>query len=235
MSQYVSVLRTWSIKQPMAAALFLVFLVLMSFFFPCQAQRNERESIRQKLALGSFYDDEPVIYTSCSKNGPSSRWVWDVVWVRCRFDLRSFWRPMTVFHLWGAKFRSAWRTTFFFLLFCFDWITSEVKHCKSETWLLDRLCYVQFHVYDKESSNGYMKWHYEKLKFRSRQIWSNWMRFEIKPNICLNCRLSLLIFFFFFFYKKGTKHFLTYRYNSLCIKTEAEAEKATQWLTLNAW
>ncbi|KAF3699329.1 Schwannomin-interacting protein 1 [Channa argus] len=38
-----------------------------------QAQRNERESIRQKLALGSFYDDEPVIYTSCSKNGPSSR------------------------------------------------------------------------------------------------------------------------------------------------------------------
>ncbi|XP_034468976.1 schwannomin-interacting protein 1 isoform X1 [Hippoglossus hippoglossus] len=37
------------------------------------AQRNERESIRQKLALGSFYDDEPVIYTSCSKNGPSSR------------------------------------------------------------------------------------------------------------------------------------------------------------------
>uniref|UniRef100_A0A673B9M2 Zgc:153615 n=1 Tax=Sphaeramia orbicularis TaxID=375764 RepID=A0A673B9M2_9TELE len=29
--------------------------------------------IRQKLALGSFYDDEPVIYTSCSKNGPSSR------------------------------------------------------------------------------------------------------------------------------------------------------------------
>ncbi|KAG7523716.1 hypothetical protein JOB18_002223 [Solea senegalensis] len=38
-----------------------------------QAQRNERECIRQKLALGSFYDDEPVIYTSCSKNGPSSR------------------------------------------------------------------------------------------------------------------------------------------------------------------
>uniref|UniRef100_A0A7N8XNA4 Uncharacterized LOC113134636 n=1 Tax=Mastacembelus armatus TaxID=205130 RepID=A0A7N8XNA4_9TELE len=37
-----------------------------------QAQRNERESIRQKLALGSFYDDEPVIYTSCSKNGLSS-------------------------------------------------------------------------------------------------------------------------------------------------------------------
>ncbi|XP_072297551.1 schwannomin-interacting protein 1-like isoform X1 [Eucyclogobius newberryi] len=38
------------------------------------AQRNERESIRQKLALGSFYDDEPIIYTSsCSKNGPSSR------------------------------------------------------------------------------------------------------------------------------------------------------------------
>ncbi|XP_056277112.1 schwannomin-interacting protein 1 [Pseudoliparis swirei] len=38
-----------------------------------QAQRNERECIRQKLALGSFYDDEPVIYTSCSKNGLSSR------------------------------------------------------------------------------------------------------------------------------------------------------------------
>ncbi|CAL8344452.1 unnamed protein product [Merluccius merluccius] len=38
-----------------------------------QAQRNERECIRQKLALGSFYDDEPVIYTSCSKNGQSSR------------------------------------------------------------------------------------------------------------------------------------------------------------------
>ncbi|KAF3858315.1 hypothetical protein F7725_011516 [Dissostichus mawsoni] len=41
------------------------------------AQRNDRESIRQKLALGSFYDDEPVIYTSCSKNGLSSRWVWN--------------------------------------------------------------------------------------------------------------------------------------------------------------
>ncbi|XP_075877442.1 schwannomin-interacting protein 1-like isoform X1 [Nelusetta ayraudi] len=37
------------------------------------AQRNERECIRQKLALGSFYDDEPVIYTSRSTNGPSSR------------------------------------------------------------------------------------------------------------------------------------------------------------------
>ncbi|XP_054624086.1 schwannomin-interacting protein 1 isoform X2 [Dunckerocampus dactyliophorus] len=37
------------------------------------AQRNERESIRQKLALGSFYDDEPVIFTSCSKNDSSSR------------------------------------------------------------------------------------------------------------------------------------------------------------------
>ncbi|XP_061776052.1 schwannomin-interacting protein 1 isoform X2 [Nerophis ophidion] len=36
------------------------------------AQRNERESIRQKLALGSFYDDEPVIFTSCSKNDSSS-------------------------------------------------------------------------------------------------------------------------------------------------------------------
>lgn len=57
---------------------------------------------------------------------------------------------------------------FFFLLFCFDRIRSEMKHCKSETWLLDRLCYMQFIVYDKESSNGYMKWHYEKLKFRSR-------------------------------------------------------------------
>ncbi|XP_035643674.1 schwannomin-interacting protein 1 isoform X4 [Oncorhynchus keta] len=39
-----------------------------------QAQRNDRESIRQKLAFGSFYDDEePAIYTSCSKNGISSR------------------------------------------------------------------------------------------------------------------------------------------------------------------
>ncbi|XP_049602906.1 schwannomin-interacting protein 1 isoform X1 [Syngnathus scovelli] len=37
------------------------------------AQRNERESIRQKLALGSFYDDEPVIFTSCSKSDLSSR------------------------------------------------------------------------------------------------------------------------------------------------------------------
>ncbi|CAB1325955.1 unnamed protein product, partial [Coregonus sp. 'balchen'] len=38
------------------------------------AQRNDRESIRQKLALGSFYDDEePVIYNSCSKNGLPSR------------------------------------------------------------------------------------------------------------------------------------------------------------------
>ncbi|XP_041967974.1 schwannomin-interacting protein 1-like isoform X2 [Alosa sapidissima] len=38
-----------------------------------QAQRNERESIRQKLALGSFYDDGPVIYTGSTKNSPSSR------------------------------------------------------------------------------------------------------------------------------------------------------------------
>lgn len=52
--------------------------ILCASTFLClwQAQRNERESIRQKLALGSFYDDEPVIYTSCSKNGPSSRCVW---------------------------------------------------------------------------------------------------------------------------------------------------------------
>lgn len=60
-----------------AATLLPLFLISMYFFsFLWQAQRNERESIRQKLALGSFYDDEPVIYTSCSKNGPSSRWVW---------------------------------------------------------------------------------------------------------------------------------------------------------------
>ncbi|XP_041967964.1 schwannomin-interacting protein 1-like isoform X1 [Alosa sapidissima] len=39
-----------------------------------QAQRNERESIRQKLALGSFYDDGPVIYTGSTKNSPSSRY-----------------------------------------------------------------------------------------------------------------------------------------------------------------
>ncbi|XP_016333666.1 schwannomin-interacting protein 1-like [Sinocyclocheilus anshuiensis] len=38
-----------------------------------QAQRNERESIRQKLALGSFYDDGPVTFTGCSKNCLSSR------------------------------------------------------------------------------------------------------------------------------------------------------------------
>uniref|UniRef100_A0A674MCS7 Schwannomin interacting protein 1 n=1 Tax=Takifugu rubripes TaxID=31033 RepID=A0A674MCS7_TAKRU len=37
------------------------------------SESNERESIRQKLALGSFYDDEPVIYTSGSRKGPSSR------------------------------------------------------------------------------------------------------------------------------------------------------------------
>uniref|UniRef100_A0A674DV08 Schwannomin interacting protein 1 n=1 Tax=Salmo trutta TaxID=8032 RepID=A0A674DV08_SALTR len=42
--------------------------------FDITAQRNDRESIRQKLAFGSFYDDEePAIYTSCSKNGISSR------------------------------------------------------------------------------------------------------------------------------------------------------------------
>ncbi|XP_053529529.1 schwannomin-interacting protein 1 isoform X6 [Ictalurus punctatus] len=37
-----------------------------------QAQKNERESIRQKLALGSFFDDGPGIYTSCSKSGKPS-------------------------------------------------------------------------------------------------------------------------------------------------------------------
>uniref|UniRef100_A0A803KBI9 Schwannomin-interacting protein 1 n=1 Tax=Xenopus tropicalis TaxID=8364 RepID=A0A803KBI9_XENTR len=36
------------------------------------AQKNERESIRQKLALGSFFDDGPGIYTSCSKSGKPS-------------------------------------------------------------------------------------------------------------------------------------------------------------------
>ncbi|XP_041751768.1 schwannomin-interacting protein 1-like isoform X2 [Coregonus clupeaformis] len=42
--------------------------------FDITAQRNDRESIRQKLAFGSFYDDEePAIYTSCSKNGIPSR------------------------------------------------------------------------------------------------------------------------------------------------------------------
>ncbi|XP_072474720.1 schwannomin-interacting protein 1 isoform X3 [Notamacropus eugenii] len=38
----------------------------------CKAQKNERESIRQKLALGSFFDDGPGIYTSCSKSGKPS-------------------------------------------------------------------------------------------------------------------------------------------------------------------
>nr|XP_032830867.1 schwannomin-interacting protein 1-like isoform X3 [Petromyzon marinus] len=36
------------------------------------AQRNERESIRQKLALGGFFDDGPGIYTNCSKSGKPS-------------------------------------------------------------------------------------------------------------------------------------------------------------------
>ncbi|XP_051965946.1 schwannomin-interacting protein 1 isoform X2 [Xyrauchen texanus] len=37
-----------------------------------QAQKSERESIRQKLALGSFFDDGPGIYTTCSKSGKPS-------------------------------------------------------------------------------------------------------------------------------------------------------------------
>uniref|UniRef100_A0AAY4AAN9 Schwannomin interacting protein 1 C-terminal domain-containing protein n=1 Tax=Denticeps clupeoides TaxID=299321 RepID=A0AAY4AAN9_9TELE len=37
------------------------------------AQRNERESIRQKLALGSFYDEAPVICTGSNKSSFSSR------------------------------------------------------------------------------------------------------------------------------------------------------------------
>ncbi|XP_057207511.1 schwannomin-interacting protein 1 isoform X2 [Triplophysa rosa] len=36
------------------------------------AQKNERESIRQKLALGTFFDDGPAVYTSCSKSGKPS-------------------------------------------------------------------------------------------------------------------------------------------------------------------
>lgn len=44
------------------------FLVTLPF----QAQKNERESIRQKLALGSFFDDGPGLYTSCSKSGKPS-------------------------------------------------------------------------------------------------------------------------------------------------------------------
>ncbi|XP_074768794.1 schwannomin-interacting protein 1 isoform X4 [Athene noctua] len=39
---------------------------------PPSAQKNERESIRQKLALGSFFDDGPGLYTSCSKSGKPS-------------------------------------------------------------------------------------------------------------------------------------------------------------------
>ncbi|KAL9844978.1 schwannomin-interacting protein 1 isoform 1-T1 [Geothlypis trichas] len=39
---------------------------------PASAQKNERESIRQKLALGSFFDDGPGLYTSCSKSGKPS-------------------------------------------------------------------------------------------------------------------------------------------------------------------
>lgn len=44
----------------------------LSLILPLQAQKNERESIRQKLALGSFFDDGPGIYTSCSKSGKPS-------------------------------------------------------------------------------------------------------------------------------------------------------------------
>ncbi|KAG2462975.1 SCHI1 protein, partial [Polypterus senegalus] len=47
----------------------LVIFLNVDFF---QAQKNERESIRQKLALGSFFDDGPGIYTSCSKSGKPS-------------------------------------------------------------------------------------------------------------------------------------------------------------------
>ncbi|KAM9007225.1 IQCJ-SCHIP1 readthrough transcript protein isoform 1-T1 [Ara ararauna] len=39
---------------------------------PASAQKNERESIRQKLALGSFFDDGPGLYTTCSKSGKPS-------------------------------------------------------------------------------------------------------------------------------------------------------------------
>uniref|UniRef100_UPI00358DE749 schwannomin-interacting protein 1 isoform X4 n=1 Tax=Myxine glutinosa TaxID=7769 RepID=UPI00358DE749 len=37
-----------------------------------QAQRNERESIRQKLALGGFLDEGPGLYTGCSRSGKPS-------------------------------------------------------------------------------------------------------------------------------------------------------------------
>lgn len=53
------------------------------FYLFLQAQKNERESIRQKLALGSFFDDGPGIYTSCSKSGKpslSSRWALRQSW-----------------------------------------------------------------------------------------------------------------------------------------------------------
>jgi len=55
---------SWVLAWP-AASSFLVAL-------PFQAQKNERESIRQKLALGSFFDDGPGLYTSCSKSGKPS-------------------------------------------------------------------------------------------------------------------------------------------------------------------
>uniref|UniRef100_A0A1D5Q8N2 Schwannomin interacting protein 1 n=1 Tax=Macaca mulatta TaxID=9544 RepID=A0A1D5Q8N2_MACMU len=50
-----------------------------------KAQKNERESIRQKLALGSFFDDGPGIYTSCSKSGKPS--------LSSRLSTNREWRP----------------------------------------------------------------------------------------------------------------------------------------------
>lgn len=53
-------------------ALLSVFSSAFLISLKLQAQKNERESIRQKLALGSFFDDGPGIYTSCSKSGKPS-------------------------------------------------------------------------------------------------------------------------------------------------------------------
>ena len=60
-----------SLKTRFECKQYEIFSPKVLFHF-LQAQKNERESIRQKLALGSFFDDGPGIYTSCSKSGKPS-------------------------------------------------------------------------------------------------------------------------------------------------------------------
>lgn len=110
--------RTWPIKQPMAAALFLTFPLLTSFFFSSEGP-EEWEGVhkaetrpwqflwRRAGHLHQQQQKRPILLVSLG-------WSESVEAACCSFDLRSLWRPVTVFDLWAAKSGSVWHAALFF-------------------------------------------------------------------------------------------------------------------------